>query len=261
MALERVKDDTYSESERSTWTYLVYQYDILMQRNQEIFLIPSESLSELRQQLQVTLRKSFLAKYGDYEEKREHTLGQLTHAAVRMACRTMGIHEDRALWMIEHYAERNEHFHANIEDTLALGDSAGVAQTLYADLKDINNVFLTSGVEENNEIKKTFRYVIEKHIEKLFTFGEKFKDEPRAWQLTEKGLEIMYRKTQEKQLNKAFIDVADKERHSKENQLQLAKSAIRDIQLGERRFYELSLEEISALQVSDSHWRASDEAP
>jgi hypothetical protein len=66
MALERVKDDTYSESERSTWTYLVYQYDILMQRNQEIFLIPSESLSELRQQLQVTLRKSFLAKYGDY---------------------------------------------------------------------------------------------------------------------------------------------------------------------------------------------------
>ncbi|KAK5211528.1 hypothetical protein LTR72_005441 [Exophiala xenobiotica] len=89
----------------------------------------------------------------------------------------MGIHEDKAFWMIEHYAERNEHFYANIEDTLALGDSAGVAQTIYADLKDINNVFLTSGVRENDEIKNTLRYVIEHHIEKLFTFGEKFKDD------------------------------------------------------------------------------------
>lgn len=43
----------------------------------------------------------------------------------------IGIHEDRALWMIEHYAERNEQFHANIEDNQAFGGTlAAFAKTL-----------------------------------------------------------------------------------------------------------------------------------
>jgi hypothetical protein len=61
--------------------------------------------------------------------------------------------------------------------------------------------------------------------------------------------------TPERQLKKSFYDEVEKERRFKENQLQLAKSAIRDIQLGNRRFCELSLEEISALQGNDSYWR------
>ena len=44
-----------------------------------------------------------------------------------MSCETMGIHEDRALWMIEHYAGRNEHtFHANTEDNQAFQKIIGL---------------------------------------------------------------------------------------------------------------------------------------
>ena len=58
MALERVKNTSYSESRRDNWSYLVYQYDLLLQRNEEIFHIPSKSMQQVRHYLQKRLRRT-----------------------------------------------------------------------------------------------------------------------------------------------------------------------------------------------------------
>jgi hypothetical protein len=48
------------------------------------------------------------------------------HTAVRVAYKPVGIHEDKALWMIEHYAERIEHLlscHYGVQTLAVLGKS------------------------------------------------------------------------------------------------------------------------------------------
>ncbi|KAK5252484.1 hypothetical protein LTS03_008833 [Exophiala xenobiotica] len=42
----RASRDSHPESQRENWAYFVYQYDILIQRNKEIFHIPSESMQQ-----------------------------------------------------------------------------------------------------------------------------------------------------------------------------------------------------------------------
>ncbi|KAI1619605.1 hypothetical protein EDD37DRAFT_675422 [Exophiala viscosa] len=64
----------------------------------------------------------------------------------------MDVHEDRVFEAIKYYTESNEVFHANIEGMIALGDSAGVATTLYSDPTDIDMTLQPS--------KSIYRYAV-----------------------------------------------------------------------------------------------------
>ncbi|KAK5464962.1 hypothetical protein LTS15_001525 [Exophiala xenobiotica] len=290
MALERLADEKPTESDRETWRSLVHQYDILMQYNQEMFHIPSEALLSLRKHLQDALAAGLYARYRDYvaiflsqfkdiakehhkihapaltgywqninnaiELENQTMMGpHPVSAAVRAVCHTMGIAEDRAFWMIKAYAMSNNFFHANIEDNLAAGYVGSVAKVLYYDLKEVDHVFPGTGIEESDAVKETLKTVIENITKQLFTWDEQFKDVPEGWDLTEQGRQIKTRKEQTRQINKGLTKKIETEIRTLERRRRMADDAMKDIRHGKRKFAELSLNEIDALQKNEPKFR------
>ncbi|KAI1619427.1 hypothetical protein EDD37DRAFT_614027 [Exophiala viscosa] len=302
-------DDT-TKSDLKTWTSLVHQYDIWMQRRTKTYMFATmtESMQHLMKHIQSALARSLVARYRKYlpmfskefdelaekyrvqpeqaqeltaywtkihkgadSEKRTANGRFLRYEdgpwsrAVRTACWTLGVHQDRVFDMIEHFATTSstEPFHPSMELSLGKCQSHIISDILYRDRNEVDNFldFADTSVSECDAeiIKGDLRVVIEKHIETLYTIHEKFKDRPIGWDRTDKCREIMlqnFESTPESgtwlELERdVVVDKADAERRHVERQRKLAENATRDIKRNKRKFKELNLEEIWAVQNSE----------
>ena len=97
--------------------------------------------------------------------------------AISNTCLALGLDEERTIWSIETYADRNKALHSTVTELLQLGHFADLAIILYADRKDLPAMIPTDRPSDLQFMSK----LIEALIEEYFDIPEGFEDDPRTW--------------------------------------------------------------------------------
>lgn len=106
-----------------------------------------------------------------------------TLMAVWAAAKAVDVPEDRVLWLIKRYAERNLLAHSTIAELLSTGRWSQLANALYHDVNDLNKM-IPPGMEGDIE---NMTIVIGTIRKKYFVIDEGDEDDPDTWRANDEA--------------------------------------------------------------------------
>ncbi len=167
-----------------------------------------------------------------------------TLIALYAACKALNIDEERVLWTIERYAERNELMHTSVSELIQDADWPSLANLIYVDRKELEMVIPK---EMSGDIRH-MTGILDSLKEEYFEIEEDDQGEPRMWtrsqrakQERQKVREALHKKEQE--IARIKVQIAAREQKLAEKE-KLIEKALRGHKRKSSRPLDLKHEEV-----------------